>query len=177
MKTYSINFLAEAFEVDRATATRCLRDVPPDQEQTIGRGTFKIASFARALELHHLKNASANNASASDSGGAASLTAARVRITLANAEARERENEVAAGKLCHVADVAGQFGLLISVFHEKLLSVPGKIADSLTPYTPVDRGKIMEKVKSEIFDYMRAVQDGAKEVTSGLDARALGGVN
>jgi hypothetical protein len=66
---------------------------------------------------------------------------------------------------------------LISVFHEKLLSVPGKIADSLTPYTPVDRGKIMEKVKSEIFDYMRAVQDGAKEVTSGLDARALGGVN
>lgn len=178
MKTYSLNALSEMFEIDRAVSVRCTRETAFDEESTKGRPTYKIATFARALELHHLKNASANNASANDGGGVASLTAARVRITLANAEARERENEVAAGKVCHIADVADQFGLLISVFHEKLVSLPGKIADSLTPYSPVDRAKIMEKVKLEVYDYMRAVQDGVKEVTTGLNAgAALDGVN
>ena len=172
MKTYSTNYLAEAFEVDRATATRALRDITPDQEQTRGRPTFKIASFARALELHHLKSESSNASAGSVESGAASLTAARVRITIANATAKERENEVAAGKLCHVDAVANEFWSLIMVFREKLLSMPGKIADSLTPYTPADRAAIMEKVKRETYDYMLAVQDGAKGISDGLEARA-----
>ena len=53
-KTYSPNYLAGEFNIDRQTAVRALRDVEPDGEIIKGRGTFSIATFARALELHRL---------------------------------------------------------------------------------------------------------------------------
>lgn len=51
MQTYSANALAEQFEIDRSTAIRVLKNVPCDAT-TKGKGTYKIATFARALEQH-----------------------------------------------------------------------------------------------------------------------------
>jgi hypothetical protein len=167
MKTYSTNYLAEAFEVDRASATRALRDVAPDQEQTVGRPTYKIATFAKALEAHHLKNASNNDGGSGGEGPSdtSSLTAARIRIANASAAAKERANDIAAGLLCPVGAIANDVGILINVLHEHLLTMPGKIADGLVPHSPLDRGEIMRKVQLETYDYMRAVQRSCAEIT------------
>jgi hypothetical protein len=52
MKTYSLNALAEDFEVDRGTMVKALRNVPSDSEITPGRPTWKISTAGRALEAH-----------------------------------------------------------------------------------------------------------------------------
>jgi hypothetical protein len=52
MQTQSVNALAEAFEVDRGTLVRALKNTPPDAEQTPGRPTFKVSTAAAALEAH-----------------------------------------------------------------------------------------------------------------------------
>jgi hypothetical protein len=167
MKTFSLNALSEMFEIDRAVSVRCTRDIAPDQEATKGRPTFKIASFHRALELHHLKNQSPNNDGAADGvSDTSNLTQARVRIANANATAKERDNDVAAGLLCPVGAIAHDVGILINVLHEHLLTMPGKIADGLVPHSELDRGEIMRKVQLETFDYMLAVQRSCAEITA-----------
>ena len=55
MQTYSLNALAESFEIDRSTMVRALKNTQPDAEVTSGRPTWKIASAARALESHRRK--------------------------------------------------------------------------------------------------------------------------
>jgi hypothetical protein len=174
MKTYSTNYLAECFEVDRASATRALRDVAPDQESTKDRPTYKISTFAKALELHHLKNAS-NNDGSEGASETSSLTAARIRIANANATAKERDNDVADGLLCPVEAIAHDVGILVNVLHEHLLTMPGKIADGLVPHSPLDRGEIMRKVQLETYDYMRAVQRSCAEITARFATDAANG--
>ena len=67
MKTYSLNSLAESFEIDRSTMVRALKNTLPDAEVTHGRPTWKIATAARALEQHRGKtgNSAGNSDSAS----------------------------------------------------------------------------------------------------------------
>jgi hypothetical protein len=52
MQTYSVNSLAEQFEIDRGTMVRALKNVAADAEKTPGRPTFKISTASRALEAH-----------------------------------------------------------------------------------------------------------------------------
>jgi hypothetical protein len=52
MQTHSINSLSEMFEIDRSTAVRALKSVPADAEKTKGRPTYKVSTFAKALERH-----------------------------------------------------------------------------------------------------------------------------
>jgi hypothetical protein len=176
MKTYSTNFLAEAFEVDRASATRALRDVAPDQETTKDRPTYKISTFAKALEAHHLKNASNNDGGSGGDGASetSSLTAARVRIALASAEAKERINAVAAGGYCDVAAAVGTFGQTMAVMREIILSMPGKLSDSLTAYCAEDRIKIFEIIHREVVAVLTALSSpesyAAVGVASARDA-------
>ncbi|MGZ3348711.1 MAG: hypothetical protein ACXU89_07175 [Xanthobacteraceae bacterium] len=68
MKTYSLNSLAESFEIDRSTMVRALKNTLPDAEVTRGRPTWKISSAARALEQHRRKtgNSAGNSDSARD---------------------------------------------------------------------------------------------------------------
>jgi hypothetical protein len=154
VKTYSTNFLASAFEIDRATAVRGLKDVPPDQEQTKGRPTFKIATFARALELHHLKNVSNNDGIVEATSDSSSLVAARVRVALANAEAKERSNAIARGEFESIKKMGDMLEAWFHVFRDRSLATPGKCADSLTPFTPKDRTAIYEILYREFHDML-----------------------
>jgi hypothetical protein len=52
MQTYSVNSLAEQFEIDRGTMVRALKNVAADAEKTAGRPTFKLSTASRALETH-----------------------------------------------------------------------------------------------------------------------------
>jgi hypothetical protein len=58
VQTYSVNSLAEQFEIDRGTMVRALKNVLPDAEVTGGRPTYKIATASRALEAHHRSTSS-----------------------------------------------------------------------------------------------------------------------
>jgi hypothetical protein len=168
MKTYSINYLSEAFECDRASGTRALRDVAPDQEQTVGRPTYKIATFAKALEAHHLKNASNNDGAADGASDTSSLTAARVRIALASAEAKERINAVASGAYCDVAAAVDTFAGTMAVMREIILSMPGKLSDALSAYCEEDRIKIFEIIHSEVIEVLTALSSPESYVAVGV---------
>ena len=61
MQTHTANKLAETFEIDRGTAIRALREVPPDKKSTLGRDEWKISTMARALEAHRAKVGTANH--------------------------------------------------------------------------------------------------------------------
>jgi hypothetical protein len=177
MKTYSLNALSEMFEIDRAVSVRCTRDCAPDQETTKDRPTFKISTFARALEAHHLKNAS-NNDSGDGASETSSLTAARVRIALASAESKERVNALARGDFCDVPTALDLFGMSLTVMREILLSVPGKLSDALTAYCKEDRIQIFEVLHREMIEALTALSSPASYTQAGVafarscDARA-----
>ena len=54
--TQSINALSSAFECDRATLTKALRNVPPDSELVPGRPQWKISTAMHALMAHRARN-------------------------------------------------------------------------------------------------------------------------
>jgi hypothetical protein len=174
-EAYSPNALSIQFAVDRAVAVKALKHVTPDRMEK-GLARFTVASFARALEQHHLRNAS----NANDGGGASessSLTAARTRIANASATAKERANLVAAGLLCPIEDVGTGLGLALQVLNEHLLAVPARVSERILERAPgADRDAVFQIVQSEIYDGMRAVQASAKAITAGLADSAAKGV-
>jgi hypothetical protein len=177
-RTYSENYLASAFEIDRQTANRCLRDVAADLEQTKGRPTYKISTFARALEQHHLRNASNNNdgAAGSEAGSdKGSLTAARIRVTNANALAKEHANEILLGKYTDNETALHCFMLAISTMREIMLSMPGKLADRLATHSDKDRSSIFEILRVEIYDALTLMSTPQSYVDAGIQFAKLAG--
>jgi hypothetical protein len=61
VQTYSLNALAESFEVDRSTMLRAMRGTPPDEVKKGNRPAWKTSTAARALERHHRKKHSHND--------------------------------------------------------------------------------------------------------------------
>jgi hypothetical protein len=149
-ETFSSHYLAGAFDIDRATAVRVLKGIEPDQTVK-GRGTFTIATFARALEAHHLANASNNGGGNANSDIATSLTQARIRIANASAEKRERENQIARGELVTVANVLDVLAPDFLTLREIALSLPGVIGDALVAHCPgADYAAIFAIVNREV---------------------------
>jgi hypothetical protein len=70
----------------------------------------------------------------------------REGITLKNAISRGEFVEVSAFKKQLVSD--------LTVTRERALSLPGKCADALQPYTPEDRSAIHEVLKSEVYEML-----------------------
>lgn len=150
--TFSQNNLAIQAGIDRATCKRILMGVEPDREATPGRPEYLLKTFLAAAVEHRLANSS-NNDSALDGGAESSpLMQARVRITLANAAAKERENMVADGALvpkeASVKLVAGAF----SIVREIILALPGKTSDKLTAHCSEDRAAIFTIIHNEVIE-------------------------
>lgn len=178
LKTFSTNYLAIEFGVDRATATRMLQTVEPDGTER-DQPRYTTATFARALELHHAAANAANNNSApgGSESATAALTMARVRITNATAEAKERANLLAAGLLTPIADVADAMGGAIEVLRENLFAVPARVTEQIKAHTPDDSRAIYKIVELSIYDQMREVTKAATEFMAGLAAAAARGEN
>ena len=171
-KTYSLNYLANEFAIDRQTAVRATRDLKPTEEKTKGRPTFSIAAFARALESHRAVNAS-NNDFSLDAGDTSPLLEARIRITIANAIARERENAVEAGKLVSIADMIEGYTASLAVFHQ-ILTAGVRIANDLMPHTPLDQAAIVEQGEPrKIFDMIDELRKPLTSMTARIVARAV----
>jgi hypothetical protein len=168
MKTYSLNYLSEAFEVDRGVGVRCTRDTLPDLEKTKGRPTFKISTFAAALEAHHLKNASNNDggaaaAAASETG---TLTAARIRIANASAAAKEMQNAIIEGRYSDIETAVDCFTQAMRVMREVLLTLPGKLADHLAAED--DRGEVFRILYKEVCEALTALSSPETYAAAGI---------
>jgi phage terminase Nu1 subunit (DNA packaging protein) len=172
-KTHSPNFLSIEFGIDRATALRILKDVEPDGTER-GHPVYSIQTFATALELHHLANTSPNNDGAG-ADGASSLTAARTRITVASAIAKERANMVASGELTRIEDVANMFGGVIEVLRENLFAVPARVSEQIASHSPQDSREIYKIVEQAMCEQMRGVIKSFDEIVTGLAASAAKG--
>jgi hypothetical protein len=95
MQTYSLNSLAEQFEIDRSTMVKALRNVPPDLENTKGRPQWKISTAARALE-NHRRNTGRDDSRCPARGGAVDVDGqdpllSRIYAEIDDAEAAMRK--------------------------------------------------------------------------------------
>jgi hypothetical protein len=66
MQTFSLNTLAESFEVDRSTMVRAMRGVAPDLVKRGNRPQWKVATASRALAAHRRKHDGGNDTSNRD---------------------------------------------------------------------------------------------------------------
>jgi hypothetical protein len=171
METHSNNRLSTLFELDRQTAVRALKDIAPDAEKTKGRPTWKISTFAKALEAHHLRNSSNANDGATGSDGnseTSSLISARIRVANANAESKERANAAARGELCHIDSAVAPFAAAMGVMRETMLTMPGKLADELAAYSEKDRIAIFEIIHREVFATLTALSSPETYAEAGV---------
>jgi hypothetical protein len=155
VKTFSANSLAEQFEIDRGVAVRALRSTKPDATVS-GKPQWKIATAAKALEKHRAKNGGISN---SESGGGKSLSTQRARLANAQATKAEFQNALACGDYVKVSVMRRFVEVMFNNFREQCLSLAGKVADSLTPYTPQDRSAVHAAIKSEVVQMLEGFAD------------------
>jgi phage terminase Nu1 subunit (DNA packaging protein) len=91
--------------------------------------------------------------------GGKSLSAQRAKLTAAQAKAAERKNEIASGAYVTTVAVQNELGKMFGVMREIALGTPGKISDSLQAFTPLDREKIFEIVKAQIYEMLENLSD------------------
>jgi hypothetical protein len=91
--------------------------------------------------------------------GGAALSAQRAKLATAQTVAVERRNAVDAGDLVSIAVVRRDLEADFAVMREISLSLPGKVADSLTPHCAEDRGVITEILRREIREMLENLSD------------------
>jgi hypothetical protein len=173
METFSPNFLATNFALDRATVVRVLIGIKPSAK-TKGRDTYTLATFSAALDAHRARNSSnANDGSGNGNGNGeisdtASLTQARIRIANANAVAKEMANAIAQGKFAEIEGACDCFAMSMSVMREIMLTMPGKISDRLAAHCEEDRIQIYEILYSEVCAALTALSSPETYVEAGI---------
>jgi phage terminase Nu1 subunit (DNA packaging protein) len=128
-------------------------------------GAYKLDTVREEYCLHMQKIAAGRSG---DDG--AVLSKQRARLATAQAQTAERKNEIASGAYVTTVSVQYELGLIFGVMREIALSVPGKIGDSLQPYTPLDREKIYEIVKREIYEMLTNLAS-PEVVTAALEGK------
>jgi phage terminase Nu1 subunit (DNA packaging protein) len=112
-------------------------------------GRYKLDVVREEYCLHMQKIAAGRGAD-----GGAALSEQRSRLAGAQAERAEFENVRAMGGFVELEVFKRQLVADLMTTRERALSTPGKISDSLTPYTPKDRDAIHEIVKREIYEML-----------------------
>lgn len=119
-------------------------------------GRYDLTTIREAYCLHAQKVM----AGRADDGGKA-LSERRGRLAEAQTQAVELKTAIMSGEYVSLDAVQRIWESDLIVFRERSLSVPGKCADSLQPFTPKDRGEIEEILRSEIYDMLTDLSDPA----------------
>jgi phage terminase Nu1 subunit (DNA packaging protein) len=80
------------------------------------------------------------------------LAAQRVNLAREQAESVALKNAVTRGEFVRLETFAKIYETHLMVFRERCLSIPGSCADSLTPFTPADRGAIMLILRDKVYE-------------------------
>jgi phage terminase Nu1 subunit (DNA packaging protein) len=107
-------------------------------------GKYDLTTVREAYCLH----AQRVMAGRGDDGGK-SLSERRARLADAQAQAAEMKNAIMRGDYVSLRLVGEAIEREYSIVRERVLTTPGKCADSLTPYTPKDRKAILEILRDE----------------------------
>jgi phage terminase Nu1 subunit (DNA packaging protein) len=91
--------------------------------------------------------------------GGKALSVQRAKLAAAQAAKAEFQNALAAGEYCSTILMQRFLMRMFAIMREIALSTPGKVADSLTPFTPKDRAEIHEIVKREIYEMLNTLSD------------------
>lgn len=102
--------------------------------------------------------------------GGAVLSSARARQSIAAAEHAEFRNAIQRGDYVLSSLVEERLGSTFAMQREIALSVPGKCADSLTPFTPKSREGIAEILQIEMTTFLAELAEPHT-----YKARAVGG--
>ena len=87
------------------------------------------------------------------------LSHERAMLAKEQREAVTLKNAIVRGDYVELPAFKEQFISDLSVTRETALSMPGKSADALTPYTPKDRDAIYKILQSEIYEMLGAMAD------------------
>ncbi|MFG3595526.1 hypothetical protein [Bradyrhizobium sp. RDI18] len=143
MHEYTIGKCAEMIEKDRATLVRILRKVPPDAG-TASRPLYRLGTVVKALIAYETKPDGRHG-----NRDEARLAAERARLAKAQADAVELKNKSARRENVPVSIVKKSLENVFSVFRERCLSIPGKVAASCEMRS---RGEVEKIVRDEIYE-------------------------
>jgi hypothetical protein len=92
--------------------------------------------------------------------GGATLAKERARLARAHAETAEFKNSIARGDFVSLKVIQDHLISLFSVIRERVLTLPGKVADGLTPHCDEDRSVITETLRSECHELLEGLSSG-----------------
>jgi phage terminase Nu1 subunit (DNA packaging protein) len=142
--------LAEWLGVSRATVLELARREVLKPE---GRGRYPLRESIKAY-CADLREKAAGRAGALANP---SLTAERVRVTRAQAEALEFKNAAARGELLPAADVESAWAAILRDVRAGMLAVPSRVSQRLGHLTPAD----LDTIDREIRDTLAEVSDAS----------------
>jgi phage terminase Nu1 subunit (DNA packaging protein) len=119
-------------------------------------GKYDLKTVRETYCLHMQKIASGRGAD-----GGAALSAKRARLADAQAQAAEFKNAQMQGGFVELPVMKNLLTVMFGIIRERLLSMPGKIADSLTPHCAEDRATISDTIRTEVHDALTELHDPA----------------
>jgi phage terminase Nu1 subunit (DNA packaging protein) len=153
MQTYSVNRCAEMLERDRATLIRALKNTPRDAG-TAARPQYKIATAAKAVAEH---------IDGGGNGGVVGLATERAALAREQTAAVQIRNAAARGDLVSLTLLGKRIEAMLSVFRERVLSIPGKMAD---PLAMRPREEIEPLLRAELYEALAELSNPAAGETA-----------
>jgi hypothetical protein len=92
--------------------------------------------------------------------GGAALSTQRARLATAQSERAEFQNAISRGDYVKLSVMKDGLIALFSVMRERTLTLPGKIADALQPFTPKDRAEIHDILRDECHALLEDLSQG-----------------
>jgi phage terminase Nu1 subunit (DNA packaging protein) len=112
------------------------------------RGKYSIKTVVQAI----IKDGIAAKAGHGDHASSVALSMQRAKLAQQHTEMAEMRNAVMRGEFVRLSTVVRVVEEQFVIVRERVLSTPGKSADSLTPYTPKDREAIMTILRDEAYN-------------------------
>jgi hypothetical protein len=127
----------------------------------IERADRAVGYDLRTVRLARLRQLEAVAAGRSGVDGGEQLSRQRAKLAGAQTDAALLKNAITAGEFVRLASVRTVLEREFAGMKEKILSTPGKSADALQPFTPLDRGAIYDVLRAEAVELLEHLSESA----------------
>jgi phage terminase Nu1 subunit (DNA packaging protein) len=136
-----------------------------------GRGGLDLDA-CRIAYIEHLREVAAGRSSGTD--GEFDLVQERARLAHAQANAQERINTLAEGKICEFAPMVAAFGAELATIRSRFLGLPSAIAERLfRSKTPAELQAKLYAAVWDILSQLSSPEAYAAQAASQPSARAI----